>query len=83
MARFPLVVIVLVLAAAAAAFFLGSRPNEVGAVRQATTSEQTGAQLVQSAEASEILSNPTIRSWQREGWKTDFSRIEIDVDEIG
>ncbi len=82
MARFPLVVIVLVLAAAAAAFFLGSRPNEVGAIRQATTPEQTGAQLVQSAEASEILSNPTIRSWQREGWKTDFSRIEIDVGEI-
>ncbi|MHA1553120.1 MAG: DUF3179 domain-containing (seleno)protein, partial [Alphaproteobacteria bacterium] len=41
---------------------------------------QTGATLLQ-AQATEAA-DPRTRKWQREGWKTDFSRVEIDVGEI-
>jgi hypothetical protein len=34
------------------------------------------------AEAVEARPDPRISSWAREGWKTDFSRIEIDLDDI-
>ena len=82
MSRSPTFIVALVIAAAAAVFFFVLRPAENAVTQRAETSQQSGGGLVQAAEAAEVPSDPRLRGWQREGWQTDFSRIEIDAGEI-
>lgn len=77
-----LVVIGAVVLVAGGASYLGSFALEPGASSNQAAKSDLGFDFVQSASATEAQDDPRVVRWQREGWKTDFSRTVIDFGDI-
>ncbi|MCP4381139.1 MAG: DUF3179 domain-containing protein [Hyphomicrobiales bacterium] len=59
----------------------GARVGEI--TLETTAAEQSGLSLISSAEAAEPTVNETmVRRWQAEGWKTDFTKVAANLDNV-